>query len=144
MKKISLLFILIILVFTIYSQNSAGILIDYVPAPGQHINIENIGTPQAAQKMTENFISIVSLGSFGGYIILRFEKPCVNHSQNPYGIDFTIFGNSFSGSSEPGVVWVMKDENLNGLPDDSWYEISGSSHLFSGTVKNYQIGRAHV
>jgi hypothetical protein len=89
--------------------------------------------------MTENFSSLVSLGSFGGYIVLEFEKVCVNHPDNPYGIDFTIFGNAFSGSSEPGVVWVMQDENQNGLPDDTWYEIAGSHHFHSKTVQNYEV-----
>ena len=143
MKKftvfIVLLHLFIVSVLPVSSQNVAGLPVDYVPAPGQHINIATIGTPQAAQKMTEDFRNLVSLGSFGGSIILKFDKPCINHPDNPYGIDFTIFGNAFSGSAEPGVVWVMKDENGNGLPDDTWYEIAGSSHFFSGTKRNYTV-----
>jgi len=139
MKKFTILTVFIFAMLWGVSQQSAVRLIEYKPAPGQHINIENIGTPEAAQKMTENFSSLVSLGSFGGYIILGFEKACVNHPDNPYGIDFTIFGNAFSGSSEPGVVWVMKDENQNGLPDDTWYEIAGSHHFHSKTVQNYEV-----
>lgn len=122
-----------------HTQNTASRLISYQPAPGQHINLEQLGTPQAALQMTENIQTLVSLGNFGGNIILGFNMPCVNDPKNPYGIDFTILGNAFSGSSEPGVVWVMKDENRNGLPDDSWFEIAGSHYFHSKTIRNYEV-----
>ena len=35
------------------------------------------------------------------------------------------------GSSEPGIVMVSKDVNHNLLPDDPWYEISGSADVDS-------------
>jgi len=121
------------------AQNLVSGVLKYFPAPGQHINIEQIGTPQAAQQMLVEENNLVSLGGFGGYIVLKFEKACENDPANPYGIDFTVFGNAFPGSSEAGVVWVMKDENGNGLPDDTWYEIAGSHHYFSETNHNYQL-----
>lgn len=139
MKKITNLFACTLFGLAGFSQNTALRVLEYRPAPGQHINVENIGTPQAAQKMAENLNSLVSLGSFGGYVVLGFDQACKNHPDNPYGIDFTVFGNSFSGSSEPGVVWVMQDENQNGLPDDTWYEIAGSQHFHSKTVQNYEV-----
>lgn len=139
MKKITILTLFLFLAWCGFSQQPAVRLIEYKPAPGQHINLENIGTPAAAQKMTENLNSLVSLGSFGGHIVLGFEKACINHPDNPYGVDFTVFGNAFSGSAEPGVVWVMQDENQNGLPDDTWYEIAGSHHFYSKTVRNYGV-----
>ncbi len=139
MKKFSTLIFLLGIAGFAVSQNTVNRVLEYKPAPGQHINIESIGTPQAAEKMPESISSIVSLGSFGGYIVLGFEQACVNDPENPYGIDFTIFGNAFSGSSEPGIVWVMKDENKNGQPDDTWYEIKGSQHFQSETQKNYSI-----
>lgn len=114
-------------------------VVEYYPAPGQHINTETTGTPSAAQNITENPENLVSLGSFGGYIILQFTKACVNDPRNPYGVDFTLFGNAFSGSSEPGIVWVMQDTNGNGEPDDIWYEIAGSHHFHSKTVRNYRV-----
>jgi hypothetical protein len=89
--------------------------------------------------MPEEENSLVSLGGFGGHIVLKFENACENDPANPYGIDFTVFGNAFSGSSEVGVVWVMKDENENGLPDDTWYEIAGSHYYFSETQHDYQL-----
>ena len=139
MKNIKFIILLLGLPILGNSQNVANRIFDYIPAPGQHINIEQIGTPQAAQKMPENENNLVSLGGFGGTIILGFEKACVNDSENPYGVDFTIFGNAFSGLSEPGVVWVMNDENQNGQPDDRWFEIAGSNHFHSKTIKNYAI-----
>jgi hypothetical protein len=139
MNKFACISVLAFFVSFATAQELSTGLVEYFPAPGQHINIENIGTPKAAQKMTENFSSVVSLGSFGGYVVLKFNTACKNQPENPYGIDFTIFGNAFSGSSEPGVVLVMEDTNRNGLPDDTWYEIAGSSHFFSGTVKNYAV-----
>jgi hypothetical protein len=139
MKKNTLLFFFLWLFLYGYPQQTAFTLLEYRPAPGQHINLDNTGTPAAAQKMTESFNSLVSLGSFGGYITLRFDRACVNHPDHPYGIDFTVFGNAFSGSSEPGVIWVMQDENKNSLPDDTWYQIAGSSHFYSQTVENYEV-----
>ncbi|MBN1986884.1 MAG: T9SS type A sorting domain-containing protein [Prolixibacteraceae bacterium] len=139
MKKLNLFLAILGIGGLVNAQNVVNRVWEYKPAPGQHINIESVGTPQAAQNMPKEMANIVSLGSFGGYIILGFEYACVNDAENPYGIDFTIFGNAFSGSAEPGVVWVMKDKNQNGLPDDTWYEIKGSQHFHSGSVENYQV-----
>ena len=66
---------------------------------------------------------MVSLGGFGGYIVVGFDHS-IQASGGYGGYDFSITGNQFSGSSEPGVVWVMPDENGNGEPDDGpWYEL---------------------
>jgi hypothetical protein len=82
---------------------------------------------------------LVSLGGFGGYIVFGFD-----HSvENIGGADLGIYGNPLIGKgrdfSEPGIVCVMKDENKNGLPDDTWYELAGSEYNASTTVKNYTI-----
>ena len=37
------------------------------------------------------------------------------------------------------MVWVMKDENENSLPDDTWYELAGSDYHFSTTLKEYEV-----
>jgi hypothetical protein len=54
-------------------------------------------------------------------------------------MDFTIFGNPLPDWSEPGVVWVMKDENENGEADDTWYQLAGSDYFFSTTLLDYQV-----
>lgn len=115
-------------------------IIEYTPAPGQFINTESFGSPSAAQSIIGSTNGLVSLGAYGGYIIFKFENPVENNPDNPYGIDFTVFGNPASSTSaEPGIVSVMKDENNNGIPDDTWYELAGSDYYFSSTIKNYQI-----
>jgi hypothetical protein len=119
--------------------NRAGKLFSYLPAPGQFINNPLIGTPEAAQKILTSGENLLSLGAFGGSVVLGFDKPVKNHPANPYGIDFSIFGNAFSGSSEAGVIWVMKDTNGNGLPDDVWYQIAGSSFFHPNTIQNYRV-----
>jgi plastocyanin len=114
-------------------------VIKYFPAPGQHINDPNTGIPDKANELIQGINSGVSLGAFGGYIVFYFEEGIENHPENPYGVDFTVFGNSFSGSAEPGIVQVMKDENHNGLPDESWFEIAGSLHYTDLFVPDYAI-----
>ena len=37
----------------------------------------------------------------------------------------------------------MKDENGNGLPDDTWHELAGSDYFFSSTLKNYEVSYAN-
>ena len=139
MKKSIFVLALLCASWPLVAQVSSFELVGYKPAPGQHINIENIGTPEAAQNMVSARENLVSLGNFGGYIVLRFKKACQNHPSNPYGVDFSVFGNAFAGSSEPGIVYVMLDANQNGLPDDTWYEIAGSDDMNPGTIKNYQL-----
>ena len=118
---------------------------EYTPAPGQFINETNTGgftgsesTREAAVEYASKRIakqSYVSLGSFGGYIIVGFD-----HSiQNKGGYDFAIQGNAFDSSNEPGIVWVMQDVNGNGLPDDEWYELRGSETGKPTTIQDYEV-----
>jgi hypothetical protein len=37
----------------------------------------------------------LSLGALGGYVVFGFDQPIYNNPQNPYGVDFTVEGNSF-------------------------------------------------
>jgi hypothetical protein len=121
------------------------VVFEYTPAPGQFINETKTGgftgeetTPEAAiayatQRMKDD--AFVSLGGFGGYMVIGFD-----HSiDNTGNYDFGIKGNSFKGSSEPGIVWVMQDENGNGKPDDTWYELKGSETGKETTVRNYAV-----
>ena len=109
---------------------------EYKPAPGQFINKAPFGIPENADNVLgEPDGSVISLGGFGGFIIVGFDQPVRNDPQNPYGVDFTVSGNAFPNWTEPGAVMVMKDENGNGLPDDTWYELAGSEYHFSNSKK---------
>ena len=138
---------------TLESSPFSNKVYEYTPAPGQFINETKTGgfdgtqtTPEAAVAFAEARMSetnqkgepspnYVSLGGFGGYIVVGFD-----HSiDNSGGYDLAILGNSFSGSSEPGIVWVMQDENGNGLPDDTWYELAGSETGKAETIQNYAV-----
>jgi hypothetical protein len=114
-------------------------VIEYVPAPGQFINSSPWGTPGSPASLQGGVNGSLSLGAFGGFVVFRFEEAVENHPDNPFGVDFTIFGNASSEWSEPGVVWVMKDENRNNLPDDTWYELAGSDYHFSTTLREYEV-----
>jgi hypothetical protein len=117
---------------------------EYTPAPGQFINEPLMGfdgkqtTAEAAVRYAEGRLEKgldISLGGFGGYIVVGFDHNVLNFPQ----YDFAVMTNSFDGSSEPAVVWVMKDENGNGLPDDTWYELAGSETGNEGTIQNYAV-----
>ena len=118
-------------------------VIEYLPAPGQFINESVTGfsditsmedaCKQAQSRLEEN--KFVSLGAWGGYIIVKFDKSIVNIG----GYNFAIAGNSFDTSNEPGIVWVMEDKNGNGKPDDTWYELQGSYYGKEGYQKDYWV-----
>jgi chitodextrinase len=123
----------------------ASRVIEFLPAPGQFTNESLAKSTSAESILNNNPTGGISLGGFGGYVILGFEQPIVNHPQNPYGVDFSIAGNSFAGDlygtwTEPGAVRVMKDLNGNGIPDDGeWYELAGSDYYLSSTQKNVEM-----
>ena len=115
-------------------------VVEFIPAPGQFIN-EGYSASTMAEACAyaeERFRNryFVSLGGFGGFVVVKFKTPVVN-SEGDY--DFGIFGNSFSGSSEPGIVWVSQDANENGFADDEWFELYGSDRVRYFTVPNYSI-----
>jgi len=114
-------------------------VLDYMPAPGQYTNAEFLGTPEAANSIVGTNKGLVSLGAYGGSITLYFASGIQNDPANPYGVDFTVYGNSTPTWSEPGIIQVMKDENKNGIPDETWYEIAGSDHSWNSTQANYEI-----
>ena len=139
MRKITITIILLLTQIAIIKGQYVSEVIEYKPAPGQLINSAPWGVPQAAQSITGTTKGTMTLGAFGGYVIFRFDEPVANDPDNPYGVDFTIFGNASGDWSEPGVVSVMKDENNNGIPDDTWYELAGSDYHFSSTIHNYNV-----
>ena len=111
----------------------------YTPAPGQFIGDQyTASTPTEACCVAEARMRdglYLSLGGFGGFIVVGFD-----HSvSNKEGYDFAVAGNSFNSSSEPGIVWVMQDENGDRLPNDTWYELAGSETGKSETIQNYAV-----
>ncbi|MDD7247357.1 MAG: hypothetical protein PUH57_04405 [Prevotellaceae bacterium] len=110
---------------------------EYVPAPGQFVNTLPLyeagdDATTMARKCTGQIggetMGTVSLGGFGGYITFHFDHPVRNV---PGEYDLMIYGNAHSGGSEPGIVMVAHDDNNNGIPDDEWYELSGSADIDS-------------
>lgn len=130
-----------LLIFWFNQANAqfASRVIEYLPAPGQFTNADYIGTPSAANSIVGTNKGLVSLGAFGGSVTVYFADGIKNDPANPYGVDFTVYGNATMTWSEPGIIQVMKDENHNGLPDDTWYEIAGSEHFWSSTFSGYQV-----
>lgn len=106
-------------------------VVAYLPAPGQFVNTmpkataddDSVTMATAANAAIERG-SMVNLGGFGGYMVVKFAAPITNAVEGDY--DFVIRGNAYEGNSEPGVVWVATDVNANGVPDDPWYELYGS------------------
>lgn len=133
--------LLAILTFSMVNGNAQKYItkvLEFTPAPGQFMN-KAPGLPTSAESIIGKNNGLVSLGAFGGTIIFQFEEAVKNHPDNPYGVDFIIFGNALRTWSEPGIVWVMKDENGNGLPDDTWYQLAGSEYHFSTTKHSYSV-----
>jgi hypothetical protein len=111
---------------------------EFTQAPGQfvgsHATEEAVLRVLRTQLQNDTFFS--SLGSFGGYVIMGFDHSVENIS-GQYSL--AIEGNAFGSWVEPGVVWVSQDDNGNGLPDDTWYELAGSETGKSETIQCYSI-----
>lgn len=135
MRRSLLIFLLAIWSLSHIKAQYIAEVVEYTPAPGQLINLAPWGTPGGARSIEGGINGSVCLGAFGGYVVFRFEDPVENDPNNPFGVDFTIFGNPIGNWSEPGVVWVMKDENENEEADDTWYELAGSDYWFSSTKR---------
>ncbi len=146
---------------------------EYRPAPGQFINtlpVARIGEPvdSVLARCQKNICgrvdtvsytfhgqvitsvdtvwaeSMISLGGYGGYVIVGFDHPVVNM----HTWDFDIQGNAFysdqmvsGGSCEPGIVMVGVDMDGDGVPSDGdkWYELAGSDYYHLKTQHDYTI-----
>ncbi len=135
------------------SSATSTTVFEWVPAPGQFIGETQTGgmtgnetTPELANAWAKQRLasqSYVSLGGFGGYIVVGFDHSIAN-TETSY--DFAIMANAFfnistgeGGSNEPGIVYVSQDVNGNGLPDDEWYELRGSETGVSTTISDYAV-----
>ena len=111
-------------------------VLEYRPAPGQFVNTlpeyKDGDTQETMNKKALALVggsnsSIITLGGWGGYVVVGFDHTIQNVSGKR---DFRVLGNAFGGSSEPGIIYVAYDKNKNGKPDeDEWYEIAGSATL---------------
>lgn len=112
----------------------------YLPAPGQFVNSPTTGDSAGAQRLIGGFSGLLSLGGFGGYVIVGFDHSIENKEGNDLGIYGNPLVNPGQEWSEPGIVMVMQDMNGNGKPDDNaWYELAGSEYSKTETIKNYRI-----
>lgn len=121
------------------NKATAAKAFDFVPAPGQFINYQIGSTKTKALNDLQNALNSNSapyIGAYGGYWIVGFDHSVDNVNNKA---DLMIKGNAFAGWSEPGIVWVMQDENGNGLPDDTWYELAGSEANKPETKTRYAI-----
>ncbi len=127
---------------------------EYVPAPTQFMNTTTVAYEDgftedqilelASERLRNG--SLLSLGAYGGYIVVGFAQPVPNVDGE---YDLKIYGNAYyssyawqdglGGSAEPGIVLVSKDTNGNGLPDDTWYELAGSEYGKDTETRNYEI-----
>jgi hypothetical protein len=115
---------------------------EFTPAPGQFTNYQQGSSAEGARQDIQTSLDqnaagyIAGLGAYGGYFITGFD-----HSVSDVAgkADIRIDDNAFAGWSEPGIVWVMQDENGNGLPDDTWYELKGSEAGKPETHERYAI-----
>ncbi|MDE7150043.1 MAG: hypothetical protein K2O01_06515, partial [Bacteroidales bacterium] len=134
----------------------------YVPAPGQFIDAKMLAEPEDSLAdldeaavcafLTDRMAGkhngrLLSLGGYGGYVVLGFD----HRIPNGEGLDLRLYGNAYyagghgadsetpGGSAEPGIVYVSRDDNGDGLPNDVWYEISGSETDHPQTVADYRI-----
>ena len=135
----------------------ANKVLAYRPAPGQFMNTSTTAYEKgfsaedvrrkAEEKLKDPYLCLLSLGGFGGSIVVGFDHTVPNMNG---AYDFKIYGNAsydsfgtltgaLGGSSEPGIVLVSKDVNGNGLTDDEWYELKGSEYDSKHTIKDYAI-----
>lgn len=131
---------------------------DYRPAIGQFVNkLPKYEEGDTQEKMNakvlaaigNNARSQISLGGYGGYVVVGFDHTI----QNVSGLcDFRVLGNAFynasaastdpvGGSCEAGIIMVSSDTNGNGLPDDEWYEIAGSAHRDAKSESFYTMAQ---
>ena len=122
--------------------NKISEVYEYSPAPGQFINVlpaftsgDNSETMRQKAEEALTGGSMISLGGFGGFVVMGFDHTIINKEGN----DFIVLGNANNTWAEPGIIMVSCDINNNGLPDDEWYEIAGSEYYKTTTIKNYEI-----
>jgi hypothetical protein len=109
----------------------------------------NVGSNAAAKKLysvvapgqfgstSPRLSGLNGFGGFGGYAVFEFDHSVEKTGFN--GEEILIGGNAFTNWEEPGAIWVSQDDNGNGLPDDTWYELKGSHTLAPETYRRYAV-----
>lgn len=127
-------------------SNIAGTVIEYSPAPdfslswGGIFAVDEADVLAQAQDAMTNDMGIY-LGNFGGYVITKFDHTVINtYNQRDLLIEMDGSLADVKKFNTPVVVMVAYDANKNGIADaDEWYEIAGSEHHKSTTIRNYEI-----
>ena len=133
------------------AQSQQVTVVELHPAPGQFVNT----LPEADSETTHEEIcrratesladgELIHLGTYGGYITVKFDHPV----QNKPGSDLRIKGNGFyanadpvygsetiGGSFEPGIVYV----GVGDAPETcTWYELAGSKY-YTTEIHDFSI-----
>lgn len=78
----------------------------------------------------------ISLGAAGGFA--NYDFYANNASTHPYGVDFIVYGNAFSGNPEAGAVKVYGFTSADDTTGE-WYDLAGSQYYGDlATTKNYK------
>lgn len=133
------------------AQNLGYQVVELHQAPGQFVN----ELPEADDETTQAEVCenaqmnlaqklLVSLGTYGGYITVKFDEPV----ENKPGSDILILGNGFyaasdpvygdktiGGSIEPGIVYVGVGSDVETA---KWYELAGSEY-FNSEIHDFSI-----
>ena len=143
MRKLLLpLFAATLLAGNAVAQTQKVEVLEYCPAPGQFVNVlpevEEGMTRAQVLKACEEVLSqngyLVHLGTYGGYITVRFDHPVENKrgsdilikGNGMYSASDPVYGkNTIGGSIEPGIVYVGVGDDVNTA---QWYELAGSEY----------------
>ncbi|MGI6028807.1 MAG: S-layer homology domain-containing protein [Candidatus Heteroscillospira sp.] len=124
--------------FTVIKRTVDGMpdeVYDYLIVGSQYTNTDQYGGyPEKSMWGGAAWGTPISLGNFGGYITYYYEDAIVDSPNNPYGVDFIVYGNSNGGSGfgEPGAVMVSED-------GENWYELAGSEFYEDSTLWNTYV-----
>jgi len=116
-------------------------VVAYLPAPGAFINsaafndaAQALGPPIGGGTVAPDNSSVVTLGGFGGSVILAFDHTVLDDPRNRLGLDFIVYSNAFwvggdptRRGAEPAIIEISRDVNGDGLANDPWFVIPGSS-----------------
>lgn len=122
-----------------------GTVTEYCPAPDYTIGwsifafSDDEALAQAQDALGNEFG--IYLGTFGGYVVTKFDHTVINsYNKRDFIITTELFDASSKKYNSPLAVMIAYDKNQNGVADeDEWFEIAGSEHHKSTTIKNYEM-----